>query len=57
MEDWFFSDEVISAATTYGLATHDQFDEWRSEVEDWSNQIGAVGGLAFAEVIAFKPGN
>ena len=57
IEDWFFSAEVVAAATTYGLATHMQFDEWRSEVEDWSNQIGAVGGLAFGETIAFKPGN
>ncbi len=57
IEDWFFSAEVIAAATTYGLATHQQFDEWHSEIDDWSDQIGAVGGLAFGETIAFKPGD
>ena len=55
IEDWFFSTEVITAATTYGLATHQQFDEWHSEVEDWSRQDGAIGGLAFGETVAFKP--
>ena len=55
IEDWFFSTEVIAAATTYGLATRQQFDEWHTEVEDWSNEPGAVGGLAFGETIAFKP--
>lgn len=55
IEGWFFSEEVIAAATTHGLVTHQQFDEWRSEVEDWSRQDGAVGGLAFGETIAFKP--
>ena len=57
IEDWFFSTEVITAATTYGLATHQQFDEWRSEVEEWSSQPGAVGGLAFGETVAVKPGD
>ena len=54
IEDWFFSDQVITAATTYGIATHEQFDVWRDEVADWPNHTGAVGGLAFGEAIAFK---
>ena len=54
--DWFYSPRVIEAATTYGLATHQQFDEWRQGLDEWSDQTGACGAFAFGEVIACKPG-
>ena len=53
VEDWFFSDNVVAAATAFGVATHEQFDVWRREVVEWSEHPGAVGGLAFGEAIAF----
>jgi hypothetical protein len=45
--DWFYKPEIVGAATKYGLATQEQFDEWKSHA-------GAVGGLAFGEAIARK---
>ena len=54
--DWFYSPRVIEAATKYGLATHEQFDEWRQGLDEWSDQTGACGAFAFGEVIACKPG-
>ena len=53
--DWFYSPRVIEAATKYGLATHEQFDEWRKGLDEWRDQAGACGAFAFGEVIASKP--
>ena len=53
--EWFFSPRVIAAATTYGLATHEQFDEWRLAQNEWRDHPGAVGAVAFGEAIASKP--
>ena len=52
---WFFSGEVIAAATKYGLATRQQFNDWRQGVDQWSSHAGAVGAIAFGECIASKP--
>jgi len=54
--DWFFMPRVVEAATQFGLATHEQFDQWRVEMDQWKDAPGAVGGLAFGEVIGAKPG-
>ena len=53
--DWFYSPQVIAAATKFGLATQEQFDEWREGLEVWENHPGAVGALGFGEAIATKP--
>ena len=53
--DWFFSPAVIAAATAYGLATHEQFEEWRAALEQWRGHAGALGAIAFGEAIATKP--
>ncbi len=52
--DWFFSPRVIEAATAYGVATHEQFDVWRAEIDEWSGMADAVGGLAFGECVGRK---
>ena len=53
--DWFYSPNVIEAATKYGLATHEQFDMWKQGLDEWRDAAGACGGFAFGEVIASKP--
>ena len=53
--DWFYSPQVIAAATKFGLATQEQFDEWREGLDEWRNHPGAVGALGFGEAIATKP--
>ena len=53
--DWFFAPRVIGAATQFGLATQEQFDQWRVELDQWKDDPGAVGGLAFGETVAVKP--
>ncbi len=53
--DWFFMPRVVEAATQLGLATREQFDRWRLEMDQWKDEPGAVGGLAFGEAIGRKP--
>ena len=53
--DWFFLPYVIEAATKFGLATHEQFDEWREALEVWKEHAGAIGAVAFGEAIGTKP--
>ncbi len=53
--DWFYSPLVIAAATSFGLATNEQFDEWRRTLDEWKDAPGAFGAFAFGECIASKP--
>ena len=55
ISDWFYSPDVIAAATKYGLATQQQFDEWRQALDQWKSHPEACGAFAFGEVIARKP--
>ena len=53
--DWFYSPAVVGAAVKYGLATQQQFDEWRGAMDDWKEIPGATGAISFGEAIARKP--
>ena len=52
---WFFMPQVVAAAIQYGLATQQLFDEVRVALDEWSEEAGAVGGIAFGECVARKP--
>ena len=54
INDWFYSPDVIAAATKYGLATHQQFDDWQCGLDEWQASLGAVGAFAFGEAIGYK---
>ncbi len=53
--DWFFSPEVVGAATRFGLATNEQFDEWRTLLQQWKIHPGAFGTIAWGEAVASNP--
>ena len=55
VSDWFFSPDVVGAATKYGLATQEQFDEWRRVLDEWKDHPGAFGCIAFGECLATNP--
>ena len=55
ISDWFYSPDVIAATTKHGLATQQQFDDWRLALDQWKSHAEAVGAIAFGEVIACKP--
>ena len=51
---WFFSPDTVSAATKYGIATLEQFDDWRRELDEWRDTPGAIAAFAWGEVIGRK---
>ena len=52
---WFFTPEIIGAATKYGLATQEQFDHWRAKIDEWRESPAAMGTIAWGEAVARKP--
>jgi ubiquinone/menaquinone biosynthesis C-methylase UbiE len=52
---WFFSPDVVEAATKYGLATREQFDEWRRHIDEWKGDPGAFGCIAFGQCLGTNP--
>lgn len=55
IKDWFFSSKVEAEAIEYGLATPQQFAQWRQAHGGWGRHPGAMAVWAFGEAIAFKP--
>ena len=55
ISDWFFSPVVIAALIHFGLATQEQIDLWKDLLDDWLQNPGASGAIAFGEAIASKP--
>ena len=52
---WFFSPATIKAATKLGLASREQFDEWRRSLDRWVEEPGAFAAFAWGEAIGRKP--
>ena len=52
---WFFSDDVMEAATKYGLATREDFAAWRAAADQWRDHAGSIGAVGFGEAMASKP--
>ena len=52
---WDFSPAVIESAMNHGLATQEQFDEWRRSFDEWKDHPGAFAALAWGEAIGRKP--
>ena len=52
---WFFSPDTVGAALKHGLATREQLDEWRRNLDDWRDAPGAFACLAFGECLATSP--
>ena len=52
---WFFSPDTVAAALKHGLATQEQFDAWRRDLDKWEDAPGAFGCLAFGECLGTNP--
>ena len=46
---------MVAALTNYGLATPEQIEIWKSLLDEWRDNPGASGAIAFGEAIASKP--
>lgn len=55
ISDWFFSPAVVAALVHFGLATQENIDEWARLLDEWKDDPGASGAIAFGEAIAVKP--
>ena len=53
--EWFHAPRVVAAAVQHGLATQEQFDEWRRDLDEWKDMPAAFGAMAFGECLAAKP--
>ncbi len=53
--DWFYSADVVAIAVKLGIASQQQFDEWRVSLDEWKTLPGAVGAICFGETVAVKP--
>ena len=50
----YLSPSMIETVTSRGLATQQQFDEWRSALDEWKEHPVAVATMAWGEAIARK---
>lgn len=55
INDWFFSPKVTAAIVQFGLASQQQLDDWQARIDEWRDNPGSVGAIAFGEAIAYKP--
>jgi len=55
VKDWFIAPEIVDVATKHGLATREQFDEWRNDLDEWKDLPGGMAALAFGECMGTKP--
>ena len=51
---WFFFPGTVEAATKYGLASQEQFDEWQGTLDQWRESPGALAAFAWGEAIGRK---
>lgn len=51
---WFFAPGTVGAATKHGLATEEQFNDWRTLLDQWRETPGALAGFAWGEALGRK---
>ena len=51
---WFFAPGTVEAATKYGLATEEQFSNWRTLLDQWRENPVALAAFAWGEAIGRK---
>ena len=51
---WFFAPGTVEAATKHGLATEEQFNDWRALLDRWRETPGALAGFAWGEATGRK---
>ena len=51
---WFFSSDTRETAAKHGLATREQFEDWRRMMDEWKDTPGAFAAVAWGEAIGRK---
>ena len=52
---WFCAPDTVEAAKRAGLATQEQFDGWRRDLDAWASRPGAFAAIAWGKAVARKP--
>ena len=52
---WFFAPRTMGAAIKHGLASEEQFEDWRRSLDEWVEEPGAFAAFAWGEAIGRKP--
>ena len=52
---WFFSSDTVEAAKKHGLATREQFGDWRRMLDEWKDAPGAFSAVAWGEATGRRP--
>ena len=45
-----YSEEFLQ----FGIASREQFDRWRAELDRWDGHPGSIAAIAFGEAVGFK---
>ena len=51
---WFFAPTTMAAAIKHGLASQEQFDDWRRSLDEWMTEPGAFAAFAWGQAIGRK---
>ncbi|MYA78937.1 MAG: methyltransferase domain-containing protein [Acidobacteriia bacterium] len=51
---WFFTSDTRETAAKHGLATPEQFEDWRRMMDEWKDTPGAFAAVAWGEAIGRK---
>ncbi len=54
LTSWFFSPDTVEAAEKHGIASREQFDNWRTIIDNWRKTTGAIAGFAWGEATGRK---
>lgn len=52
---WFFSPEVVTAASKHGLATEQDLEGWRASLDKWKNHAAGCAAFAWGGALGRKP--
>ena len=52
---WFCAPDTVEAAKRAGLATQEQFEGWRRDLDAWGSHPAAFATIAWGETVARKP--
>lgn len=52
---WFFSSDTVETAEKHGLATREQFENWRRMMDEWKESPGAFAAIAWGEALGRRP--
>lgn len=54
-QGWFFADQTMAAAQKHGVASAEDMDRWRGQLDQWQADPAAFAAIAWGEALGTKP--